>query len=88
MKRVTAKKMLVIWKVCCPGLGPGSILCVPSPRRPHRSHHMCHQAHRDTGPRLAVCAHGGLPPQQERKSNLEPGMGNGEAGRGLCCVIL
>lgn len=41
---------------------------------------MCHQAHRDLGPKLAVGVHWGLPPQQDRA------WGGGEAWKPLLCV--
>lgn len=80
-KRVTAKKMLGIWRLLS-WAGPGTILCLPTPGRPFKSHHMYHQAHRDTRPRLAVYALWGC---HLTGKKVQPGawVGEGEAEWGL-----
>lgn len=56
---MTPKKMLGAWRAYCCELGLGVFSVYLPPERPQRSHHTCHQAHRDKGPRMAMCVHWG-----------------------------
>lgn len=66
--------MLVIWRVCCPELGLGSILCVQVPERPPRPTEM-------QGPTWLCVPTGDC--HLNKKESLETGVGSGEAEWGL-----
>lgn len=66
--------MLVIWRVYCPELGLGSILCVQVPERPPRPTEM-------QGPTWLCVPTGDC--HLNKKESLETGVGSGEAEWGL-----